>query len=607
LNQYISTTLSNGDIIEKDIKYSSDYTGGVMTTLFNNNVFSMPVATKTMIRKGGFGSDQLLQETVTEFTQIVTGDIKPLRVIEQRVDKPKSSFSSYGGPGSSITGYKVLQEFTYDANGNLIGVKDEGARVVSNIYDYNDKYVAASVINAEPLVDKPAYTSFETDNYYGGWNMTGGPKAINNSVSITGARSFDLSGRTFTALLNTSKSYTLSFWTTNSNVTVSSGSSLTVSSPTINGFTYYEYNISEGTSSISISGTSTIDELRVYPKSSRMRTVTYDPLIGKTSEADEANRITYYDYDNLGRMRFIKDEKKNILKMFEYNNVSEAKLNGCPGTYSNKLITEKFVRSNCASGYVGDTIPYSVPAAMFTSTISQDDADDQAENYLLIHGPDEAIASGHCLYVWHNEEKIANVTSEGCGPGYTGGTYTYTVPAGRYSSVISQPDANQYALDEIAANAQAEADNPDNRVCNINTDPVWEWDGSTSYCTVTTPQYLMVYEKDLNPNSSTYNQYRWWNVGAPDVCPQLSGCISYTIHVPYSVATNLFISVTNCNNTTSLLNWNTQVIRDDIPEQNAMEATLCLKAGAMVTFRYGSSGSTVSVPEITVTPGAQCQ
>jgi hypothetical protein len=50
-----------------------------------------------------------------------------------------------------------------------------------------------------------------------------------------------------------------------------------------------------------------------------MRTVTYDPQVGKTSECDENNRITYYEYDNLSRLRFIKDENRNIIKMYEYN------------------------------------------------------------------------------------------------------------------------------------------------------------------------------------------------------------------------------------------------------------------------------------------------
>lgn len=92
----------------------------------------------------------------------------------------------------------------------------EGNHVVTNIYDYNDKYISASVINAEPLVDKPAYTSFETAGYYGGWTLNGTPNPIASS-SVTGINSFGLSSsNSLSASLNSAKPYKLSFWANNS-------------------------------------------------------------------------------------------------------------------------------------------------------------------------------------------------------------------------------------------------------------------------------------------------------------------------------------------------------------------------------------------------------
>src|SRR6185295_9827169 len=113
-----------------------------------------------------------------------------------------------------------------------------------------------------------------------------------------------------TATLNSTKPYILSFWASSA-VTVSGGATLAKSAPTINGFTYYEYNIASGTGSVTVSGSALIDELRVYPKMARMATTTYDPLVGKTSECDQNNRCTYYEYDNLARLKFIKDENRN--------------------------------------------------------------------------------------------------------------------------------------------------------------------------------------------------------------------------------------------------------------------------------------------------------
>jgi hypothetical protein len=79
------------------------------------------------------------------------------------------------------------------------------------------------------------------------------------------------------------------------------------------------------------------------------------------------------------------------------------------------------------------------------------------------------------------------------------------------------------ALDEIESNGQAFADDPVNRVCNVSTAPVWEWlPGSASYCASLNgnlPPHLFVLETDINPNSSTYLQTRWSDVGPREECP----------------------------------------------------------------------------------------
>lgn len=84
-----------------------------------------------------------------------------------------------------------------------------------------------------------------------------------------------------------------------------------------NGWTLYQTTVT-GISSLTISGSAVIDELRLYPSTAQMTTYTYDPLIGMTSQCDVNNRISYYEYDVFGRLLRIRDMDRNILKTFEY-------------------------------------------------------------------------------------------------------------------------------------------------------------------------------------------------------------------------------------------------------------------------------------------------
>lgn len=524
----ITTIQSNGDTLYKYIKYAGDFSGTAVDDLNANNCISTPVSTVSSVARLN-GTEKFLGEKVTEFTTSATGNIVASRTLEQRFTSPQSALMVYKGPGNAANPpYKQTQTFIYNAAGNLAGMKDEGNHTVANIYDYTDKYVVATVANADPLVDKPVYTSFETQGYYGGWAFTGGSPVYNTAKAVTGIQSLDLAaGFNLKATgLNTSKAYKLSFWATTT-VTVSGGATLVISAPVIRGFTYYEYNIAQGTASVTLSGTATIDELRLYPETARMNTTAYNPLIGKISECDKNNHVTYYEYDNLGRLQFIKDEKKNIVKMYEYSIVSN-KQAGCPGTYSNRLITEAFTKSNCSTGYQGNLVSYTVPAGKYTSTISQADADMKAENEINKYGQDNADnTAGACSLIYYNAGKSAIFYKQGCSVSQYGSSVTYTVPAHKYNSIISQAEVDEMEQDEIDANGQANANVKG--TCIATTDPYYRADYPASTRCQTDAYgsktgHIEVLMTDVNPNSVTYNNTTWKDGGVnEETCPHDPG------------------------------------------------------------------------------------
>lgn len=532
-----SITQSNGEIEYRNYTYSNEINQGVYSTLTANNVWSIPVSVSiAKVKPGvGYGYKQI---NVTEYSSLLNGDIKPWRKLEERTDQFVAPYTSawgfYYGPNSTdYTKFKVTETYGYDNNGNLITITDEGGRGIKNIYGYNDKYVVASTINSNN--DAVAYANFEEGGGMFGWANQNASLTSYMSIPVTGKSCLYMqSGATLYAIRNRDKNYIISYWASSSPTFSVPYATLTKTYSGVNGFTYYEWELGaqpSGSFFVYLTGTGLIDDLRLYPKAARMRTVTYDPLLGKTAECDENNRITFYEYDQSGRLYIIKDEKKNIVKMYEYNNISPAKQNGCPGVYYNRLISETFRKNNCGAGYMGADYTVSVPANAYSSAVSQADADALADDYLQANGQNLANTYGSCVPVYYNAAASRNFTSESCPPGYTGGTITYTVPANKYYSLISQADADQMAQDDIDANGDAYANDPANALCYINYDPDWQADENapTDCQWVNGEAHIFRLFTDLNPNSSTYGSTSWLDTGEPGNCPPPLNCdLTYT-------------------------------------------------------------------------------
>lgn len=185
----------------------------------------------------------------------------------------------------------------------------------SYLWDYHESYPIAEAINAsQPDI---AYCSFEADSK-GNWSFIGTPSATGGF--LTGSKSYPLSsGALSKSGLTSSKKYIISYWLkSGGSLSISGGTqSNAITGKTINGWTCHAVTIS-GATSVSLSGSGYIDELRLYPAHAQMTTYTYNPLIGMTSQCDARNNITYYDYDGFGRLRRIKDEDGKILKQYDY-------------------------------------------------------------------------------------------------------------------------------------------------------------------------------------------------------------------------------------------------------------------------------------------------
>ncbi|MEO8583014.1 MAG: DUF5977 domain-containing protein, partial [Flavitalea sp.] len=374
--QLTSKTFQNSKLlsIQTDFKYPQDVTltGTAETARLN------------MISK--FMLTPLLQQTLTT-NSVQTSDTKNnYKVFSNGLVLPESIETKTGG----FSVEKRMEFLNYDNYGNILLQHKMNDVLNSVLWDYVSTYPIAEVINA----DQPdiAYTSFEADGK-GNWTFSGVPAT--DVSAPTGRKSYNLSTGTVTKSIISGSTYTISYWrpTGLSALTISgTQAGYPISGRTVNGWKYYEHKIT-GQTLATITGAGLIDELRLYPYGALMTTSTYDPIRGLTSRCDADSRITYYDYDAFGRLMLVRDQDRNILKKFSYNYFGTTENDN---VWVNVSKSGSFQKTGCTGCLVGTFVTYSVAAGLYSSSISQIDADSKANDDVATNGPANANANGVC-------------------------------------------------------------------------------------------------------------------------------------------------------------------------------------------------------------------
>jgi YD repeat-containing protein len=298
-----SSVNSNGDQRLFEYKYPKDYDTivgtadqmtGALKLMLKNNLVKYPIEVVHKV------NDKVTDAELTLFRVSENNFLNVDRVLKCQFAQPIEDNSLIRSEINSInqfeydSKYKVETIFDkYTEFGRLQQFHGLDNIKISYIWGYGGSLVIAQVENAG--YDNIFHTSFEDD------------PTTETFLSQSKTGKYAHQG-TFEVILSDKATgqYVLQYWISNDGI-------------------YWTENISdlqianESTSIVIGSSGSFLDEVRLIPKGSVIRTMTYSPLVGLTSNTDANGNSTYYEYDSTGRLVIVRDNSRNILKQIKYN------------------------------------------------------------------------------------------------------------------------------------------------------------------------------------------------------------------------------------------------------------------------------------------------
>lgn len=320
------TLKSDGSKIITYTSYPDDYASGTpfIDYMKTNHLIAFPIEQVTYRETAG--GRTILSGTVSQYKSFGKGLVDKVFKLETASPIAQASFKfsnqpigvmPFDQPFSSFSvdsRYKpVLTYDSYDSSGNPLQFTVENGSSYSYLWSYNGMYPVAEIVNARQA--DAAYTGFEADGK-GNWDYSG--IAATDVTAPAGNKCYDLSsGALVKGGLSYDKEYTLTYWaksTAAGNVSGAPADAI----DTKGDWTLYKRKLNYMTS-VTLSGSVLVDEVRLHPSKATMTTYTYSPLIGVTSETDPAGKVTYYEYDGVQRLEQIKDQFRRIIKLHDYD------------------------------------------------------------------------------------------------------------------------------------------------------------------------------------------------------------------------------------------------------------------------------------------------
>lgn len=436
---------SKGNTNISTMKYPADYlavgqttTGNsVLDTMLNRNMQAEMIEKWDTVKNVSLATNGVTTGELHVFKMLGSTNIPvvPSKISRLRIAAPLTNFvpsSVVSGNLSSDSRYAQMISFdNYDTGSNLIQYTPRNSTPVSILWNYNNALPVLQIKNA--VLGNYAYTSFETGNT-GGWNYSG--SATQDDTAPTGKMVYSLNNGSI-SFSNTdqTKAFVLSYWSNGGAATVNTGSFIS-GTPLrlVNGWTFYQHLIPTNVYSISVSGSTSIDELALYPQDAQINTYAYDPN-GLTELIDPKGAVSNFEYDSFQRLKNVKDWNGNIIKNYGYHNYDM--------TIGNDVITGTITRNNCPAGTNPQSTSFTVAANKYYSSTK---ASANAEAQYDYNTNGQAYANKVCgcpvqmiNFTLTNNTGLAGFQATFSGPQTltynfpTSGSTVVQIPAGTYS------------------------------------------------------------------------------------------------------------------------------------------------------------------------------
>lgn len=338
----------------------------------NIGAYGLDEPVETIILMGPSISNLSVVEASLSTFKVVDGKVVPNATYQLELENPipEAAFSISSSAGNQFSMHEAYRRINrvveFDSEERPTTYEMENDIPTTVFRDYPEGRIVAKVTNG--TFRECAYTSFETAST-GGWNynvagctqILGSVMGISFEHGKTGSRFYNLSAGPITRQIGLG-TYVLSFWAPSSAAAPSVTWGQLASSPITDGpdaefWRYFEYHIGNPNQllqTLTISGSGSIDELRLYPIDATMETTSFNPDGTVRSKCDINNRVTTYIYDTWKRLEWTLDDNWKILTHHEYFLKDQNNTNDHTWTKDQVIMSEGITKNDVLSASPSD-------------------------------------------------------------------------------------------------------------------------------------------------------------------------------------------------------------------------------------------------------------